>query len=142
MRIRPFRHEDIDAVMHLVDRTLEDRYTPDFFLGLWEVAPQGFLVAEKAGKVVGFILGVLADVGTLRILMVCVAPEHRRQGIASTLLEQVTAVHQPEVVCLEVKTSNAQAIRLYQRHGFVITEMLPDFYPDGSSAYRMEKRLH
>jgi len=141
MNIRPFRHRDLDEVMRLVDRTLEDRYTPDFFLGMWEVAPQGFLVAEERGRVAGFVLAVLADVGTLRILMMCVAPDHRRRGIASALLEDVTAAHRPRVVFLEVKKGNIAALRLYQRHGFVVTESLPDFYPDGSPGYRMEKRL-
>jgi len=127
--------------MRIVDTSIEDRYTPDFFLGLWEVAPKGFFVAEINEVVVGLILAVLTDIGTLRILMVCVASKYRKQGIATALINAVVNTHKAHTVYLEVKTVNKTAINLYQRHGFRIAEVLFDFYPDGSNAYRMEKTL-
>ena len=141
MNIRPFYAGDLDAIMRIVDASIDDRYTPDFFLGLWEVAPKGFLVAEINEAVVGLILAVLTDIGTLRILMVCVASKYRKQGIATALINAVMYMHKTHTVYLEVKTINKSAINLYQRHGFEITEVLFDFYPDGSNAYRMEKTL-
>jgi len=141
MNIRPFYAGDIDAIMRIVDTSIEDRYTPDFFLGLWEVAPKGFFVAEINEVVVGLILAVLTDIGTLRILMVCVASKYRKQGIATALISTVVNTHKVHTVYLEVKTVNKTAINLYQRNGFEITEVLFDFYPDGSNAYRMEKTM-
>lgn len=141
MNIRPFCAEDLDAIMHIVDVSTDDRYTHDFFLGLWEVAPKGFLVANINEVVVGFILAVLTDIGTLRILMVCVAPKYRKQGIASVLIGAAIHMHEANTIYLEVKTINKTAISLYQRHGFEIAEVLFDFYPDGSNAYRMEKKM-
>jgi len=141
MNIRPFYACDIDAIMRIVDTSIEDSYTPDFFLGLWEVAPKGFFVAEINEVVGGLILAVLTDIGTLRILMVCVASKYRKQGIATALINAVVNTHKAHTVYLEVKTVNKTAINLYQRHGFEIAEVLFDFYPDGSNAYRMEKTL-
>jgi ribosomal protein S18 acetylase RimI-like enzyme len=38
---------------------------------------------------------------------------------------------------LEVRTTNASAIRFYEKQGFRISETLPNFYSNGGSAYRM-----
>jgi len=40
---------------------------------------------------------------------------------------------------LEVKTSNKVAINLYKKMGFIISNMLPAYYNDGSDAYVMQK---
>ena len=141
MIIRPFCESDIESIMRIVHASTTDQYTSDFFLGLWTVAPRGFLVAEINRAVVGFIVSVLTDIGMLRILMVCVTPERRKQGIASGLIDTVITTHKPSVVYLEVRVGNANAIQLYQKHGFVITGILSDFYPDGSDAYKMERKV-
>ena len=44
-------------------------------------------------------------------------------------------------VRLEVRQSNATAIRLYERHGFRVMAQIPSYYPDGETAARMEKPI-
>lgn len=138
--IRPVRYDDLPAVMHIAEETLTLSYTHDFFVGMWQLSPEHFLVAEREGTVVGFILGVLTDVATLRILLLCVAPRWQRRGIGSQLLQRICTPDLRQVY-LEVRDDNQGAIAFYRRHGFVVTEQLPDFYPDGTAGYRMEQRM-
>ncbi len=138
--IRPVCYEDLPAVMAIAEETLAMSYTIDFFVGMWQLSPEHFLVAERDGQVVGFILGVFTDVATLRILLLCVTPRWQRQGVGSTLLQSLCT---PELrhVYLEVREDNDGAIAFYRRHGFAVTERLPDYYPDGTAGYRMVRQM-
>ncbi|MDU0353252.1 GNAT family N-acetyltransferase [Paraglaciecola aquimarina] len=52
-----------------------------------------------------------------------VAPQNKRQGVASVLLEQMTCLaleKNKSVICLDVEASNIQAIAFYTALGFVI----------------------
>ena len=42
---------------------------------------------------------------------------------------------------LEVRADNARAITLYDERGYVKFATIPDYYEDGASALRYEKRL-
>lgn len=138
--IRSVRSEDLPAVMHIAEETLTFSYTLDFFAGMWQLSPEHFLVAERDSRIVGFILGVLTDTATLRILLLCVTPRWQRRGIGSALLHHICT---PDIrhIYLEVRADNPGAIAFYRRHGFTVTEQLPDFYPDGTPGYRMEHQL-
>lgn len=142
MMIREFEYGDIQHIMEIAYYSLEDYYSPDFFISIWQVSPEGFLVAEEGGEIVGFVLGVISDAATLRILMICVKREYRRMGIGSALLKGIVNRFEGlRKIHLEVKVTNTDAIRLYRKHGFTIKRELPDFYPDGTDGYLMEKLL-
>jgi ribosomal-protein-alanine N-acetyltransferase len=66
------------------------------------------------------------------IMNVAVAPERRRAGIATALLEALFAqVDEPEPrFTLEVRTSNAGAMTLYGRHGFRAAGTRRRYYQD------------
>lgn len=142
MIIREFEYEDLQQVMEIVYSSFEEYYTSDFFLTIWQASPDGFIVADDGEKIVGFVMGVMVDVETLRILMICVRGGYRNKGIGSELLKHIIKKSgNVRKVRLEVKMSNKEAIRFYKKYGFVIKETLPDFYPDGTDAYLMEKSL-
>ncbi|HDH81975.1 MAG TPA: ribosomal-protein-alanine N-acetyltransferase [Thermoplasmatales archaeon] len=142
MIIREFEYEDLQQVMEIVYSSFEEYYTSDFFLTIWQASPDGFIVADDGEKIVGFVMGVMVDVETLRILMICVREGYRNKGIGSELLKHIIKKSgNVRKVRLEVKMSNKEAIRFYKKYGFVIKETLPDFYPDGTDAYLMEKSL-
>ncbi|MEO8369222.1 MAG: ribosomal protein S18-alanine N-acetyltransferase [Candidatus Solibacter sp.] len=82
----------------------------------WDVGDylgQGFLVAEDANQVVGFVIwrAVAADEG--EILNLAVAPEFRRRGVARELLEFVFRTFKGDLF-LEVRESNAAARYFYK----------------------------
>lgn len=71
-------------------------------------APQGFLI----GRVVA---------GEAELLTLAVAPEARRRGVASALLDRFAAASHSRAATtafLEVAADNAPAIALYQRKGW------------------------
>lgn len=80
----------------------------------------------------------------LQIMNVAVAPEQRRRGYGSMLLSDLVelARHQAaSAVILEVRRTNYDAIRLYERYGFQGIGFRPRYYSDnGEDALVM--RLH
>lgn len=90
-----------------------------------------FLVAEAAnGVAVGYAgMQVAADEGFFA--NVAVSPTHRRQGVAAALMEAFIAYGKARALyrlTLEVRVSNAAAIALYEKHGFVRDGIRPGFY--------------
>jgi ribosomal-protein-alanine N-acetyltransferase len=67
------------------------------------------------------------------VMNIAVDPDHRRRGIASSLLERLFELteHQgPSAYTLEVRVSNADAIRLYERLGFRARGIRRGYYTD------------
>ena len=63
---------------------------------------------------------------------VSTSPDHRRRGVATTLLGDLIA-RVPEAeprFTLEVRTSNAGAIALYEQHGFRAAGLRRRYYQD------------
>ncbi|MCX7337773.1 MAG: N-acetyltransferase [Alphaproteobacteria bacterium] len=95
---------------------------------------------------VGFILGrgIVADAALVEceILTFAVLPEFQCQGVGRQLLDQLVQFV-PAPLFLEVATSNSPAIALYQKAGFKIVGIRPDYYTDRSGkpvdAYIMTK---
>ncbi len=125
-----------DATSGFPSLTAGDRTT--FFAERY--GPDAFLVAELAGRLVGYIR--LQDkypfpegAGVLSINGLAVAPEARGQGIGSVLMEAVTAEAQrrgARKITLHVHGVNTVARRLYERHGYVVEGTHPrEFLIDG-----------
>jgi [ribosomal protein S18]-alanine N-acetyltransferase len=67
------------------------------------------------------------------VMNVAVAPEHRRHGIASELLErlfEITAADGRRGYTLEVRVSNESAIKLYEQAGFRPRGIRRGYYTD------------
>jgi len=100
--------------------------TPFSSLALhYEIVPEGFLVAEIDGEVVGYIIANLrktqeeSEEG--HILAVAVDPAYRRRKVGTALVEQITGVFKGKGVdqlSLEVKGSNMEARNFYLNLGF------------------------
>ena len=86
----------------------------------------------EAGELVGYAY-VSRYVDAWHVMNVAVASNFRRRGIATTLLERVfelTAADSRHGYTLEVRTSNMEAIRLYERLGFEHRGIRPGYYTD------------
>lgn len=92
----------------------------------------GIVIGAYAGeRLSGLICGYFAgDEGD--ITSVAVDPEHRRKGIASRLIELFIRElpENTESVFLEVRSSNAEAIPLYEKCGFGRLSVRKNFYND------------
>lgn len=88
------------------------------------------LAAEAEGCFAGYMgLQYVLDEGY--VTNVCTAPEYRRQGVASALIDAMTERARAlglAFLSLEVRVSNEAAIRLYEGKGFVRAGIRPGYY--------------
>ena len=89
------------------------------------------IVLAHAAEIVGY--GVLsAGAGEAHVLNVCVAPAQQSQGHGTRLVKRLIDLarwHRAERIFLEVRPSNAHAVRLYDQLGFNEIGKRPNYYP-------------
>ncbi|MCI4353923.1 MAG: GNAT family N-acetyltransferase [Thermoplasmata archaeon] len=143
--LRGFRNRDTTAISRIVAESLHEHYDPSLYVSLSQQWPDGFLVAaDPSEQPVGFLLGVSQVEGEARILMFAVDRPWRTRGLGSRLMEGfLVRVRQRAMrrVTLEVRVSNATAIRFYTRFGFSVTDLLRGYYSDGENGYQMARVL-
>lgn len=89
-----------------------------------------WLVAVEDGQVLGYI-GSQSVLGESDMMNVAVHPDHRRRGIAEMLVTALSHdLKERDNVCLtlEVRASNAPAIALYEKLGFVQVGLRKNYY--------------
>jgi len=145
---------DIIPVMEINLRTLPEHYSDYFYESLLEELPEAFVVAEISGKIVGYIMckmehgfsnfKKLGFVKKGHVVSIAVMNEHRSKGFGSALVyESIKGVkiRQCSELYLEVRCSNNDAVRLYEKLGFSITQKFKAYYRDGEDAYVMANDL-
>ena len=80
-------------------------------------APTVPLVAHRGGALAGVALGILQPGASLAV-SVAVAPEHRRQGVATELMRAWATAAGDRTIFLQTFEDNAAARALYGRLGF------------------------
>lgn len=130
MEIRMMCSADIPQLVELEKLCFSDPWSEAAFLyelsnplSLWLVAAQGDVVA-------GYI-GSQTVMGESDMMNVAVAPAFRRKGIAESLvLQLIQKLSQggSNSLTLEVRKSNAPAISLYEKLGFVQIGCRPRYY--------------
>lgn len=102
------------------------------------------IVAEHGGRIVGYAVCIVSADGA-DITNIAVDAGYRRLGIADKLLEQLMLLLERRKVptlYLEVRQSNAQARRLYERKGFAPIGVRRNFYQKpAEDALLMAKNL-
>lgn len=106
----------------------------------------GFLVARVGREFAGYVVARRVELrrGLGEISSVAVAPEYRRQGLATRLLAAGLAYLRGRgvtVVRLQVAGDNEAARLLYQRLGFRPLRDLLHYYGPGRHGLEMEKVL-
>ena len=79
-----------------------------------------------------------------RLYSIASKPEARGKGVGAALLDAVEAAARQRrchAVRLEVRDDNTGAVRLYERHGYHHIGHYPQYYQDGTNAWRYEKSL-
>jgi [ribosomal protein S18]-alanine N-acetyltransferase len=101
------------------------------------------IVAEEAGKIVGFIL-TEENPPLAHIITLDVAEAQRRQGLGSALLadsERNLAARGVRTILLETATDNEAAVAFWQRHGYRTEATLKRYYLGRIDAFAMRKIL-
>jgi ribosomal-protein-alanine N-acetyltransferase len=143
--VRDMNAADIPAVHELERRLFPVDAWPlqMFFDELAQRKTRRYLVAELAGKVVGYAglmcIEPIADVQTIAVV-----PEQEGKGIGWALHCELIAEsrrrHARDVL-LEVRADNPRAQQLYRRFGFEQIHVRPRYYRDGVDALIMRLRL-
>lgn len=105
-------------------------WSPEDFANLLHHDYCLYLVAEVEGKVAG-CCGLTNSFGEGNIDNVVVDSQFRNKGIAQRLLQELIRIGEAEGIeafTLEVRVSNAPAIHIYEKYGFVSEGIRPDFY--------------
>jgi [ribosomal protein S18]-alanine N-acetyltransferase len=118
VEIRRLGYGDLPAVLAIERRAFTTPWSLAMFV-LELSKPSGICLAasDESGLVGYLVCSRYADVWHL--MNIAVAPERRREGIATTLLRRMlerTGAHAR--VTLEVRPSNRPAIAMYERFGF------------------------
>lgn len=98
------------------------------------------LAAIEESRVAGYLILARYDLAW-HLMKIAVAPERRRRGIASRLIEgALVEFGEEEPVTLEVRPTNRSAIELYESFGFRSFGLRRGYYPDnGEDALIMWK---
>jgi len=148
--IRRCEASDLISVMEINMKTLPEHYSDYFYESLLAEIPEAFLVAEISGRVMGYIMckteygfsnfKKLGFVKKGHVVSVAVLSEYRGRGIGRTLVEEAlngVKLKKCDELYLEVRCSNNEAVRLYEKMGFIIKQRLKSYYRDGEDAYMM-----
>ena len=131
-------------------KTLPEHYSDYFYESLLDELPEAFLIAEISGKLIGYIMckteygfsnfKKLGFVKKGHVVSVAVIDEHRGKGFGSELVNESlkgVKMRQCGEMYLEVRCSNTDAVKLYEKLGFSINQRLKTYYRDGEDAYLM-----
>jgi [ribosomal protein S18]-alanine N-acetyltransferase len=142
--IRPATAADVDAIARLEQENLGDdawsrALVEEGVAG--ELPTVRYLVAQEGDDVVGHaVVSVVADISELQ--RIAVDPFHRRDGLATRLLDEVVVLARDEGadrLLLEVREDNHGAIAFYAARNFVEIDRRPRYYRDGGTAVVMRR---
>ena len=156
--VRQFRLRDLDRVMEMERAAFgADAYDRNLFAEFFDKCGKLFLVAERRGRVCGYIVTCVrapqpAKGGEARVpvreraelVSVTVDPAQRRHGVGSALLKSTLGrlrrlgVHR---LGLMVRLTNTSARSFYEGFGFRRLRTVPQYYEDGEDGLLMSKDL-
>lgn len=145
VRIREARPEDLQTVLGIEYKCFPDPYPINLLKRLHLMHPDGFLVADAEGVVVGYVIGVLRWGETGHVLAIGVPPNYQRNRVGTMLLKSIIDHLRnkgAKTVRLEVRKSNQAAQQFYKNMGFIEREQILYYYEDGETAIAMELPLN
>ena len=120
VRIRPLRLADLAEVEAIEQRAYRTPWSRSMFASEVAKSTSICLGAVEGERLVGYVINS-RYVDAWHVMNVAVDPDYQRRGIATRLLErlfELTATDGRRGYTLEVRVSNADAIRLYEKLGF------------------------
>jgi len=143
--VRSARWEDLSRIISIEEQSFppEEVFPSWIFTNILKLDPELLIVVDCKGSIEGYAMGVVEG-DSCHLISIAVAPSSRGKGLGRMLLksfENVCKGRGLAKVVLEVKVDNIVALNLYKSEGYKVERILPRYYPDGSNAYRMTKRI-
>jgi ribosomal-protein-alanine N-acetyltransferase len=130
--LRPLELKDLGAIERIEQRSYPTPWSRSMFAGELAKPSSICLGAFDSESLAGYLI-ISRYVDAWHVMNVAVSPEYRRRGIATSLLDRLfeeTAGDGRRGYTLEVRVSNADAIRLYERVGFKARGIRRGYYTD------------
>lgn len=149
--IRESQPEDFDR-LHAIDQKCFPpgiAYSRRELLYYMKMREAFTLVAEKntedkKGSIAGFIVAQKHPRGMGHVVTIDVLEPYRRSGLGTLLMNEVEQRLQAagcDAMFLETAVNNSQAIKFYDRLGYVAVKTLPGYYPNHLDGLLMVKRF-
>ena len=130
MRIETMKPEHVSQIAQLEKRCFSDPWSEKSIAYELTLRLSHWLVALDGETVAGYI-GSQSVMGESDMMNLAVSPDYRRQGIGEALVNALAADLKAAgntCLTLEVRVSNAPAIALYEKLGFVQVGRRPNYY--------------
>jgi len=130
IKIRSLGYSDLPQVISIERRSFPTPWSLAMFV-LELSKPSGVcLAAVQGSKLVGYLICSRYD-QVWHLMNIAIDPSARRRGLGSRLIgEMLERAGHESSYTLEVRTSNAPAIALYERFGFREAGTRPRYYRD------------
>jgi ribosomal-protein-alanine N-acetyltransferase len=133
IELRRLAQHDLDTVDEIERASYPTPWSRSMFAAELE-KPSSLAIGayHDTGELVGYAI-VSRYVDAWHVMNIAVIPEFRRRGIGRSLLErlfEMTAADPRRGYTLEVRVSNTDAIRLYERLGFEARGIRRGYYTD------------
>ncbi len=129
---RKMTEADIEAIVRLEADTFSDAWTVKGITETFQGNQSMITVAEEEGRVIGYcILYYVLDEG--EIARIAVEKEMRKKGVGDGLLADAISYCEKmglTRILLDVRESNENARRFYEKHGFLTDGIRKGFYED------------
>ena len=133
LELRPLDPDHLDGVERIERTSYPTPWSRSMFVAELAKPSSLCLGAYTAdGELAGYLI-VSRYVDAWHVMNVAVSNDFRRRGIATALLERLFVITADDVqrgYTLEVRVSNAAAIRLYERLGFESRGVRRGYYTD------------
>ena len=134
IQLRRLGLADLDAIERIEKRSYPTPWSRSMFAGELAKPSSICLGAYDADteELVGYLI-ISRYVDAWHVMNVAVDPDHRGRGVGTMLLERLFALTADDArrgYTLEVRVSNATAIRLYERLGFRARGIRRGYYTD------------
>jgi ribosomal-protein-alanine N-acetyltransferase len=128
--VRELAYGDLPEVLSIEHRSFGGPWSPGMFVSEMSKESTLALAAERQGHIVAYLVISSYD-EAWHLMNVAVAPEHRRDRLATLLIQKAFGQIGPDApVTLEVRPSNRPAIALYEELGFRSYGHRKGYYPD------------
>ena len=129
--IRKLSEEDISQVFEIEKENFNNPWTRDQFLGcLKKKINFSNYVYCKSTKVIGYLVAENI-INEVHLYKIAVEKKYQNNKVGLKLIEymiQDSRINRKVKVCLEVDSSNAPAIKLYNKLGFEVVGMRKKYY--------------
>lgn len=129
--VTPMTDADLDEVAQIERDAYEFPWSQGNFQDSLRNGYFGVCMRHVAGTLIGYCV-LMPVVDEMHLLNLCVAPCAQRTGVGLALLCEVVRIARGKAfsgVLLEVRPSNARAVKIYERFGFVTIGRRKRYYP-------------